>query len=265
MLTTRRLNRIFRPDGRALIVPMDHGLFDGPCKGLEQPGETIARVVAGGADAVLTTYGLASHFARELAPIGLILRADGGTTSLGMGEGPASIFFGVEAALRLGADALAVTAFPGADNEAATLENLATVIDAAHTWGLPVLAEMVPGGFDSGPEHRSQASIALSARVGAELGADFIKTPYVAGFEAVTSTCYVPVVILGGARRGQERDMLVDIKAAVDAGGAGVAVGRNIFQADDPAAMTAAVASIVHQGASVDEALGVLETWANGR
>ena len=259
MLTTRRLNRIFRPNGRALIVPMDHGMFDGPCKGLENPGETISKIVAGGADAVLTTYGVASRFARELAPIGLILRADGGTTSIGMGEGPSSIFFGVEAALRLGADALAVSAFPGAPNEADTLENLANMIDAAHTWGLPVLAEMVPGGFDSAPEYRTQENIALSARVGAELGADFIKIPYVSGFDAVTSTCYVPVVILGGVKRGQERDMLIDIKAAVDAGGAGVAVGRNVFQADDPAVMTAAVASIVHRGASVDKAMDTLE------
>jgi DhnA family fructose-bisphosphate aldolase class Ia len=142
------------------------------------------------------------------------------------------------------------------------LENLANMIDAAHAWGLPVLAEMVPGGFDSAPEYRTQASIALSARVGAELGADFVKIPYVAGFDAVTSTCYVPVVILGGAKRGQERDMLVDIKAAVDAGAAGVAVGRNVFQADDPAAMTAAVASIVHRGESVEDAMVVLEKQA---
>jgi DhnA family fructose-bisphosphate aldolase class Ia len=86
-----------------------------------------------------------------------------------------------------------------------------------------------------------------------------VKTPYVSGFEGVTRTTYVPVVILGGAKRGSERDMLVDIKAAIDAGGAGVAIGRNIFQADDPAAMTAAVAAILHDGASVDEAMAFLE------
>jgi DhnA family fructose-bisphosphate aldolase class Ia len=123
---------------------------------------------------------------------------------------------------------------------------------------MPVLTEMIPGGFDSGPEHRTQTNIALSVRVAAELGADFVKTPYTEGFEAVTCTCYVPVVILGGAKRGNERDMLADIKAAVEAGGSGVAIGRNIFQADDPAAMVAAVAAILHQDASVDEALAIL-------
>lgn len=258
MSTTRRLNRIFHPDGRALIVAMDHGLFDGPCKGLENPAETIAKVVAGGADAVLTSYGIARRFARELAPVGLILRADGGNTSLGQGDGPSALFFGVDEALRLGADAVAVNAFPGSPLEEVTLENLATMTGLAHAWGLAVMAETVPGGFDSGPEYRTRENIALSVRVGAELGADLIKTPYAASFERVTSTCYVPVVILGGAKRGNERDMLADIKAAVDAGGAGVAIGRNIFQADDPTAMTAAVASILHEGASVDEAVAIL-------
>lgn len=263
MTVERRMNRIFRSGrggrpGRTLIAAMDHGLLDGPCRGLEDPGRTIAQVVEGGADAVLTSYGVARRFARELAPLGLILRVDGGGTSLGPGGGPGALFYGVDEALRLGADAVAVTAFPGSPQEMDTLESLASMIGKAHAWGLPVMAEMVPGGFDSAPEYRTQASIALSVRVAAELGADFVKTPFTAGFEAVTGTCYVPVVILGGAKRGNECDMLADIKSAVDAGGAGVAIGRNIFQSDKPAAMVAAVAAILHRGASVDEALGIL-------
>jgi DhnA family fructose-bisphosphate aldolase class Ia len=282
LATARRLGQIFRQagytgrggspeargalgarlgpaEGGALIVAMDHGLLDGPCQGLERPAEVIARVIEGGADAVLTSYGIARRFARELAPLGLILRADGGLTSLGHAEGPGALLFGVREALSLGADALAVSAFPGSPQEEASLRHLAQVVGEAHAWGLPVMAEMVPGGFDSPPEYRTQASIALAVRVAAEMGADFVKTPYVAGFEAVAAGCYVPVVILGGAKRGSERAMLADIKAAVDAGGAGVAVGRNIFQAADPAAMTAAVAAILHHNASVDEAMAIIE------
>ena len=252
-MTVRRLNRIFRSDGRALIVAMDHGLIDGPCAGLERPGETIAKVVAGGADAVLTSYGVARRFAAELAPLGLILRVDGGATSLGTAGGPGALFFGVEEALRLGADAVAVSAFPGSPVEVESLERLAHVIAAAHAWGLPVMAEMVPGGFDSPPDKRTPHAVALSVRVAAELGADFVKTPYVGGFAAVTAGSYVPVVVLGGARRGSEQAMLADIRAAIDAGAAGVAIGRNIFQAEDPAAMTAAVAGIVHCSSAVQE------------
>ena len=259
MLSNRRLGRIFRPSGRALIVAMDHGLLDGPCRGLEDPAETIAKIVAGGADAVLTSYGIARRFARELAPVGLILRLDGGSTSLGPSDGAPALLYSVEDALRLGADAVALNGFPGAPHEAASLANIARAVGLAHPWGLPVMAEMVPGGFDSAAEWRTVDNIALAVRVAAELGADLVKTPYAAGFEQVTGPCYVPVVILGGAKRGHERDMLVDIKAAVDAGANGVAIGRNIFQADDPAAMTAAVAAVLHEGASVDEALALLD------
>jgi DhnA family fructose-bisphosphate aldolase class Ia len=238
---------------------MDHGLLDGPCPGLENPAETIARIVAGGADAVLTSYGVAHRFARELAPLGLILRVDGGATSLGQMDGPGALLYGVEDALRLGADAVALNGFPGSPHEAASLEHLASAIRQAHPWGVAVMAEMVPGGFDSPPEWRTVDKIALSVRVAAELGADLVKTPYAPGFSAVTSTCYVPVVILGGAKRGNERGMLADIKAAVEAGAVGVAIGRNIFQAEDPATMTAAVAAIIHDDATIDQAMAILQ------
>ncbi|MGD9375524.1 MAG: deoxyribose-phosphate aldolase [Anaerolineae bacterium] len=259
MLSDRRLGRIFHPSGRALIVAMDHGLLDGPCRGLEDPAKTLAKIVAGGADAVLTSYGIARRFARELAPLGLILRVDGGSTSLGSADAPPSLLYRVEDALRLGADAIAMNGFPGGSHEAASLANIARAVGLAHPWGLPVMAEMVPGGFDSAAEWRTVDNIALAVRVAAEMGADLVKTPYAAAFEQVIDPCYVPVVILGGAKRGNERDMLVDIKAAVDAGATGVAIGRNIFQADDPAAMTAAVAAVLHQGASVDQAMSLLD------
>lgn len=261
MSTTRRMNRIFRPDGKTLIVALDHGLLDGPCPGLENPVETIAKIATGGADAVLTSYGIARQFARELAPLGLILRIDGAATNLGkQSDGPSSsLFFKVEEALRLGADAVVVTALPGSAKEEASLENLAAAVSAAHRWGLPVLGEMVPGGFNSGPEYRTQPNIAMAARIGVELGADFIKTPYTSGFEAVTSACFRPVVILGGSKRGSERDMLADIRAAIDAGGAGVAIGRNIFQTENPVAMTAAVVALVHEGVSVDRAMAIFQ------
>ncbi len=245
-MTIRRMRRIFRNDGRTLIVAMDHGLIDGPCPGLERPAEMIAKVMAGGADAVLTSYGTAQRFAGELAGLGLIVRVDGGATRLGGGS-QGALFFGVEAALRLGADAVAVSAFPGSPAEVESLERLARMIEAAHAWALPVMAEMVPGGFDSPPEKRTAEAIALAVRVAAELGADFVKTPYTPNFEQVIAGAYVPVVVLGGAKRGDEASLLADVAAAVQAGGAGVAIGRNIFQADDPTAMTAAVARLVHK------------------
>ena len=120
------------------------------------------------------------------------------------------------------------------------------------------MGEMQPGGFNGGPEQRTAEAIAVAARVAAELGADWVKVPYADGFDRVVNTCYVPAVMLGGAKTSDDRATLATIQRAIVAGAAGVAIGRNIFQADDPAAMTAAVASIVHKDATVDEALGIL-------
>lgn len=257
-MASQRLDRIFAPDGRAVIIALDHGLIDGPCAGFERPGETISAIVAGGPDAVLTSYGIARSFAAELEGVGLILRSDGSESNLGVpSTGSVGQFFGVEDALRVGADALAVTALPGSPVEADTLRNLAHTIGEAHRSDLPVMAEMVPGGFDSPPELRGPDAVAFAARLGAELGADFIKAPYCDDFSRVTSSTFAPVVILGGSK-GTEAATLANIRAAVDAGAAGVAMGRNVFQSENPTAMAAAVAAVVHDGASVEDALAIL-------
>lgn len=258
MTIIRHMNRIFKPDGRALIAAFDHAMMDGPARGMEQPAATLEQIVAGGADAILTTVGIATRYAREIASLGLILRLDGGGTRLGK-MGPGCQFYTVQDALRLGADAVAVSAFPGSPQETETLHMLAQVVAEAHAWGLPVMGEMVPGGFDSAPEFRTAESIAVSSRVAAELGADWVKVPYAQGFDQVTAGCYVPAVILGGAKKGSERVMLETIVAALEAGASGVAIGRNIFQAPNPKAMTAAIAALIHDNAPIDRAMGIMQ------
>ncbi len=258
-MTTRRLNRIFASDGRTVIIALDHGLIDGPCQGFEHPAEVIAAVIAGGADAILTSFGIAETYAEELSRVGLILRSDGASTNLGSpSTGSLSRFFGPEDALRLGADALVITALPGSDKEAATLETLARTAAEAHRWGLPVLGEMVPGGFNGDASLRGTEAVAIAARLGAELGADFIKAPYCDDYATVTSGTFAPVVILGGAK-GDERQMLANIRDAIDAGAKGVAIGRNVFQCESPTAMTQAIVAVVHGDATVDDALAILK------
>lgn len=258
-MVTRRLNRIFQLDGRTLIVACDHGMISGPDKGIEVMENTLTQVIEGGVDAVMASYGTATRFAKKLARVGLVLRIDGAGTKLGPMDGPGAQFYTIEDALRLGADALCVTAFPGSPVEEPTLEVLARVIRQAHAWGLPVMAEMVPGGFDSGPEFRTLESVSLAARVAAELGADWVKIPYVDGFEKVVETCYVPVVVLGGPAQDEPRQTLEMVKAAMLAGGVGGTIGRNIWQSPHPAKMAAAIASLIHAEAEVNEALDLLK------
>lgn len=245
-MTTRRTHRIFQPDGRALICATEHGMISGPLPGLEHMETALRQILAGGVDAVMSSYGAATRFAELLAPVGLILRTDGAGTALGAMDGPGAQFYTVEDALRLGADAMCVTAFPGTRHEEATLATLARVIRQAHAWGLPVMAEMVPGGFEGGPAMRTLAAIQLSARVAAELGADWVKIPYVEGFEAVVERCFVPVLVLGGPHLADPAATLTMVGRAMQAGAAGAVVGRNIWKAADPNGMARALAKIVH-------------------
>ena len=256
-MNTRRLNHIFRPDGRTLIVAMDHTGIFGPGKGLEKPGETIKKIVAGGADAIMTSFGIARHYCTELAPVGLVLRADGAPTIIGPDE-PAPIWFSIEEALRLGADALCISAYPGSlDKELPSLEGLVSVTRDAHNWDLAVMAEMVPGGMNGGPQFITIDNIKLAARLGMEVGADWVKVPYVEGFDQVTNASFKPVVILGGKKR-TDVDLLKEMRSAMDQGGSGGTIGRNIFEHDDPEAMTRALVAIIHDDASYEEAVAIL-------
>jgi DhnA family fructose-bisphosphate aldolase class Ia len=256
MHKTRRLNRILAADGRALIVAMDHAGIQGPA-GLERPGELIPQLVAGGADAILTTYGMARAFAKELARTGLIIRTDGGASTIGPDLTSATPIYSVEDALRLGADGVVATAGPGHKQELEQLEWLAQLSSACDEWGVVLVGEMVPGGFDSGPEFRSLANHQLAARFGSEYGADLLKTPYCDNFEQVVNSCYTPIVVPGGSKMTSEQ-LLTMVHNAVQAGAVGCAVGRNIWGAADPVKMTAAVAAVVHGDASVAEALRML-------
>lgn len=257
-MVTRRLNRIFQPDGRTLIVACDHGMISGPDKGIENMGQTLNQVIAGGVDAVMASYGTATRFAAILARVGLVLRIDGAGTRLSPTPGPGAQFYTVEDALRLGADALCVSAFPASPLEETTLEMLARVIRQAHAWGIPVMAEMVPGGFDSPPEFRTVESVSLAARVAAELGADWVKVPYVEGFRQVVESCYVPVVVLGGPSKAGPVLTLEMVKAAMEAGAVGGTIGRNIWQAENPTRMAAALTSIIHHNINLAEARTLL-------
>jgi len=257
-----RTRRIFAADGRTVIVAMDHTAYFGPMAGLEHPGQVLQSVVAAGADAILTTAGIAAHFGDQLGRAGLILRADGGSSSRDPQPAGLRQVLSVERALRLGADALVCMGMIGFPDESASLRVLTDLVNACSPWGLPVLAEMLVKGAPTVED------ITFAARVGAELGADFIKTFYAGppeSYRAVIENCYAPVVVLGGEKAADDRAVLQAIAEALQAGAVGVAIGRNVWQRADPAGMTRALVALVHGGATVDEALMELEETRGDR
>lgn len=261
-LKTHRWKHIFREDGKALIFAMDHASAFGLMAGLEQPGRVISQVRAGGADAILTTYGIAAQFAPEIGTLGLILRVDGGNSLLAKERGPMQLLYDVYDALRLGADAVGTMGMPGSRFEGETLPYLSELVAQCAEWNVPVLAEMLPGGFENPGEWWTPENIGHACRIGAELGVDFIKTNYtgdVASFRRIVQQVYVPIVVLGGSKSQDPRDLLNSIYEAMQAGASGVAVGRNIYQYAAPDKITAAIAAIVHQEATVEAALAYLQ------
>ncbi len=249
------LDALLDLDQKTVIVALDHGLIDGPVAGLVDLPATIAQVKTGGADAVLVSYGVARRFRAELEGFAVIVRIDGAVP----GEGSVGrLFFSPDQAAEVGAKGVAVSAFPRSPLAGPSLEALASAVGQAAKTRLAVVAEMVPGGFDSPANMRSVETLAEGARIGAELGADLIKTHFCVGFEAVVASTFAPIVILGGSKRGQESEMLGEVAAAVTAGAVGVAIGRNVFQSAHPAGTTAALSAIVHRGASAEEAAKLL-------
>ena len=255
-----RWGRIVKKDGRTVIIAMDHGTFAGPISGIEEPGETIKKMIEGGADAMLLTPGIVAKFADIISGnIGTIMRIDSTSTLFGRhGEDLKSYAISdVRSAVKMGADGIVAMGLIGSPFEMESLATLSKISQECNEYGMPLLAEMFP----SGPKIQNPSApevVKLAARVGAEIGADFIKTHYTGDsktFSEVVKSTPVPIVILGGPKREDVKGVLTDVKGAVNAGAIGVAFGRNIWQAEDPIKLLKAVVKIVHENASVDEAI----------
>lgn len=259
----KRLQHIFRKDGKTTIVAMDHGSDSGPVAGLENPAKTIEAVIEGEADAILTTLGIAKKFGALIGSTGLIVRLDFPGTILGSGGHDAKhdceLLASVEEAVRVGADAVIITAGPGAGVERKTMANLAKVAEDCTKYGMPLVGEMYPGGFNPAPEMVNIDNLALAARMGAEWGADLLKMPYRPGFEKVVNGTYVPIVVLGGAKTNNQKEFFTNIYDAMQAGAKGVAIGRNIWGSPDPAKVVRCLNALVHANVDVDTAMEFLK------
>ena len=250
-----RLDRIRdRDSGNFLTVPMDHGVTIGPVEGLKNIHETIDDIGRGGGDSVLVHKGVVDHAFEDVTEeVGLIVRLHA-ATSVGPSPNDKVVVGDVETAVQRGADAVSVHINVGSETEPHQLKDLGRVADECEEYGMPLVAMTYVRGPDV---EVNVENVAHATRLGAELGADVVKTAYTGDpkeYEHVTEGCPVPVVIAGGPKAETKREVLRDIRDAMDAGARGVAMGRNVFQQDDVEAMTRAVSRVVHDGASVEEA-----------
>ena len=244
----RRMHRLLREDGRILIVAMDHTSFmDQTVEGLARYGDTCRSVVPAGADAFLSPIGSIIAFGDAIGSAAAVASFD---------ASPPYLEVAIERALSVGADAVKTMAYPFTGDD--SLRNAARLAADAARYGVPYIIEPIPGGFAATDMHTPE-KIAAGARIAAETGADLVKTLYTGDPETmrrVVEYAMVPVVMLGGAKKGSVRDLYQDVyDAVIVAGCAGVAIGNNIWRDPDPAGITRGLAAIIHGGASIDEAL----------
>ena len=251
--TAARLERI-GTDGRYVTVPMDHGITLGAVTGLKNIESTIDAVTRGGADSVLTQKGIADRVHGNRNGAGYIVHLNG-STAIGPDSNDKRTTGSVKGAIRAGADAVSFHINVGSDYEREQLEELAALTEEAGEYGLPVLAMTYARG--PGIEEDDPEALGHAARLGEELDADLIKTGYsgdAASFEHVCESTALPVLIAGGSPDG-DLESLQAVRGAVDAGAAGVSMGRTIFQHDDPEKMARAVSLVVHEDAAAEAAL----------
>ncbi|HIE04158.1 MAG TPA: fructose-bisphosphate aldolase [Candidatus Latescibacteria bacterium] len=274
-----RMGRLFNPESRRMVlVTLDHGICIKPMKEINDPASVVRRLVEGGADAVLLTPGIAKIVYKELVgtDTSLMLRIDGTATSIGPDLTNDELICSVEEAMRLGADAVATFGVIGVPREAQLSRKIGTTAEECDKWGMPMMTEMVPSEilshqFEDRAKRRWPSDpevVKFSARVAAELGADIVKGYYTGDpktFREVIEYCPVPYVVLSGPASGDPELFLSFVREAVDCGASGVSVGRNVWTYKDPAAITRALCRIVHEDASVEEAIEELKGGKDAR
>ncbi|MCK4235642.1 MAG: 3-hydroxy-5-phosphonooxypentane-2,4-dione thiolase [Candidatus Krumholzibacteria bacterium] len=259
---SNRLSRIIRPDtGHTVMLAVDHGYFLGPTRKLEVPRETITPLLPY-ADAVMLTRGVLRTSVDPSTGTPIVLRVSGGVSIVGPSLADEGITTPFEEAVSLNASAVSLSIFVGTEYERQTLLNLSDLVSEGEMYGIPVLAVTAVG---KELEKRDARFLSLCCRIAAELGAHFVKTYYCEDFEKVVEGCPVPVVIAGGPKLETFKDTLQLVHDAISRGAVGVDMGRNIWQADNPIAAIRAVRAVVHENASVDEAMKIFESQKAGK
>ena len=234
---------------RTVILPMDHGISDGPIPGLIDIAETIAKVKQGGVDAIIIHKGIYKKYKEVIGDLSAIIHLSASTS---MGVVLRKVLVATpEEAKELGAQGVSIHVNLGNKYEPEMLKDLGMVSRECEKLGLPLLAMMYPRDEKNGEviSYTDTDRVKHAARVAFELGADIIKLPYTGSPESFKEVCdgvAIPIVIAGGAK-GSEEEMLQSIRNCVSVGAAGVSVGRNAFQAENVPEMISKIRAAVYQ------------------
>jgi len=253
-----RLSRIFNPaTGRTVMFAIDHGYFQGPTTGLERIDLTIVPLMYY-ADAIMLTRGILRTTVPPTLTKPVVMRCSGGPSILKELSNE-ELAVDIEDAIRLNVAAITLQVFIGGEFETRSVHNMTRLVDMGLRYGIPTMAVTAVGK----DMLRDAKYFRLACRICAELGAQIIKTYYIPeGFETVTASCPVPIVMAGG-KKIPVLDALTMAYNAVQEGASGVDMGRNIFQSDAPKAMMQVIGKVVHEDMKPADAYELYETLKN--
>ncbi len=249
-------------DGNLLILAYDHGLEHGPVDFEPNPASADPRnvfeVASHDAVTALAVHkGLAETYYSDYEDdVPLLLKLNG-SSSLGKRDDyyspkQCTVKYAVE---ELGADAVGYTMYAGSDHEDEMWEDFREVQEEARKYDVPVVMWAYPRGhgIEDSQQYESDTDpdvIAYAARLGLELGADVVKCKYPGSKEetekVLRNTGEMKFVMSGGSKRSDEA-FLNDVAATIDAGGNGLAVGRNIFQREDPEGVLDKLEEVIYE------------------
>jgi len=261
-----RMNRLIRQESNSSVIcALDHGMTSPVfLEGLYGTRQRAREAVAGGANVFMMSRGFAvrcaSEFRRDTA-LALMLTASAAGRPSGQVITPIG---SVEEALHMGADAVVVYTALAGDNEDAMISYLSEVGEACEELGMPLIAEAEwPNAYqalDAFSTNLGVEYLKRDARLCAELGADIVKVNWsgdAASFAQIVRACDSPVVIAGGTVTS-DAELLTRFEEGRDVGAVGCSVGRNIFQHQNPEAITRAISRVFHDKWSARDALAEL-------
>ena len=249
-----RLSRIFRPDtGNTVMLAFDHGYIMGSTAGLERL-DLVVPELAADVDVFMATRGALRTCVPPTFNKGIALRCTAGGSVLDDDMSHEVIGVDIEDAVRMNASCMAVQTFIGTPGQKVSLDNLCKTVDAGTRYGIPTLGVVAVGKN----MEKTTRFYLLATRMIAELGAHIVKTYYCEDFDKIVAACPVPIVVAGG-KKVPEAEALTLAYNAISQGAAGVDMGRNIFQAEDPKAMCKAIAKVVHEKYTDKEAFAFYE------
>ena len=244
-----RLNRILRK-GKMLCIPMDHGISNGPIEGLEDPHDIIYKCEGHGLTSVIINKGILKTLPKP-TKVGVLVHFSS-STSLSMSPNRKMLTGTVKEAIRLGADGVSLHINIGGKEEPEMLEQLGQISEQCHKWNMPLLAMMYPRGENVKDPHDPEI-VAHVARIGAECGADIVKTVYTGDIDSFSK------IVKSTPVAKTDMDILQMTEDAMKAGAKGVTYGRNIFANKNPPKMVDALGSIIFRKETAKEAAKRIE------